>query len=53
MTQGENAVAEPYGGAVQQYPADAVGEAAAVLSGESSAVDESASEARPAQDQLK
>lgn len=49
MTQGENAVAEPYGGAVRQYPADVVGEAAAVLSGESSAVDESASEAQPAQ----
>lgn len=49
MTQGENAVAEPYGGAVRQYPADVIGEAAAVLSGESSAVDESASEAQPAQ----
>ena len=49
MTQGENAVAEPYGGAVQQYPADVVGEAAAVLSGESSATGESASEAQPAQ----
>jgi spoIIIJ-associated protein len=34
---------------VRQYPADVVGEAAAVLSGESSAVDESASEAQPAQ----
>jgi spoIIIJ-associated protein len=49
VTQGENAVAEPYGGAVQQYPADVVGEAAAVLSGESSATGESASEAQPAQ----
>jgi spoIIIJ-associated protein len=34
---------------VQQYPADVVGEAAAVLSGESSATGESASEAQPAQ----
>jgi spoIIIJ-associated protein len=34
---------------VQQYPADAVGEAAAMPSGESPAADESASEAQPAQ----
>ena len=39
MTQGENAVAESYGGAAQQYPADAVGETVAVLSGESAAAD--------------
>jgi spoIIIJ-associated protein len=49
VTQGENAVAEPYGDAVQEYPADVVGEAAAVPSGESPAIDESASEAQPAQ----
>jgi spoIIIJ-associated protein len=49
VTQGENAVAEPYGDAVQEYPADVVGEAAAVPSGESPAAGEPASEARPAQ----
>ena len=49
MTQGENAVAEPYGDAVQQYPADAVGEAAAVPSAESPATGEPASAAQPAQ----
>jgi len=49
VTQGENAVAEPYGDAVQEYPADVVGEAAAVPSGESPAADELASGALPAQ----
>jgi spoIIIJ-associated protein len=49
VTQGENAVAEPYGDAVRQYPADVVGEAAAAPTGESPATDESASEAQPAQ----
>jgi len=39
VTQGENAVAESYGGAAQQYPADAIGETVAVLSGESAAAD--------------
>lgn len=48
MTQGENAVAEPYGDAVQQYPADVVGETAAVPSGETPAVQEPASAAQPA-----
>ncbi len=48
MTQGENAVAEPYGDAVQQYPADVVGETVAVPSGEAPAVQEPASAAQPA-----
>lgn len=48
MTQGENAVAEPYGDAVQQYPADVVGETVAVPSGETPAEQEPASAARPA-----
>jgi spoIIIJ-associated protein len=49
VTQGENAVAEPYGDAVQQYPADAVGEAAVVPSAESPATGEPASAAQPGQ----
>lgn len=48
MTQGENAVAEPYGDAVQQYPADVVGETVAVPSGATPAVQEPASETQPA-----
>jgi spoIIIJ-associated protein len=48
VTQGENAVAEPYGDAVQQYPADVVGETVAVPSGETPAVPEPASAAQPA-----
>jgi spoIIIJ-associated protein len=48
VTQGENAVAEPYGDAVQQYPADVVGETVAVPSGETPAVQEPASAAQPA-----
>jgi spoIIIJ-associated protein len=48
VTQGENAVAEPYGDAVQQYPADVVGETVAVPSGETPAEQEPASAARPA-----
>jgi spoIIIJ-associated protein len=49
VTQGENAVAETYGDAVPQYPADVVGGAAAAPSGESPATHEPASEAQPAQ----
>jgi spoIIIJ-associated protein len=52
VTQGENAVAEPYGDAVQQYPADVVGETVAVPSGETPAVQESASAAQPAPAQV-
>lgn len=48
MTQGENAVAEPYEDAAQQYPADAAGEPVAVPSGESPAADGPASSAGPA-----
>ena len=39
MTQGENAVAEPYPDAARQRPADVVGESAAVPSGESGTAD--------------
>ena len=50
MTQGENAVAEPYGDAVQQYPADAVGGAGCgACRASPPATDEPASEAQPAQ----
>ena len=42
MTQGENAGAEPYGDAAQQYPADEVGETVAEPSGEGPAADGSA-----------
>ena len=55
MTQGENAVAEPYGDTAQQYPADGAGETAAVPSGEAVSsgqggpADEAASAAEPPQ----
>jgi spoIIIJ-associated protein len=55
VTQGENAVAEPYGDTAQQYPADGAGETAAVPSGEAVSsgqggpADEAASAAEPPQ----
>jgi spoIIIJ-associated protein len=55
VTQGENAVAEPYGDTAQQYPADGAGETAAVPSGEAVSsgqggpADDAASAAEPPQ----